>query len=64
MSISGIAAVLGVSQSYLYSLVKDHPLEVPKYKEDLESWSAFVNRYRIEPTGNYRAPLSPRERRR
>jgi hypothetical protein len=51
MSISGIAATLGVSKSFLYSLVKQHPTEKPKSKLDLEAWAAFVNRYRIEPTG-------------
>jgi hypothetical protein len=43
MSISEIAAVLGVSKSYLYDLVEEHPAEVPKSKSDLESWS------RIQP---------------
>jgi hypothetical protein len=54
MSISGIAHVLGVSKSFLYTLVKAHPGEVPKSREDLELWSAFVDRYRIEPTGGDR----------
>jgi hypothetical protein len=54
MTISGIAATLGVSKSFLYSLVKAYPAEVPKSKEDLELWAAFVNRYRIEPTGGDR----------
>ena len=62
MSISGIAAVLGVSKSFLYTLVKEHKSEVPKSREDMELWSAFVNRWRIEPTGNDRIRLSPRER--
>jgi hypothetical protein len=64
MSISAIAAVLGVSKSFLYTLVKEHPLEVPKYRDDMEQWSAFVKRWRIEPTGNDRIQLSPRVRRR
>jgi hypothetical protein len=51
MSISTIANLLGVGKSFLYSLVKTYPAEVPKSKEDLELWAAFVNRYRIEPTG-------------
>jgi hypothetical protein len=51
---SGIAATLGISKSFLYSLVAAHPGEAPKSKEDLELWSAFVNRYRIEPTGGDR----------
>ena len=46
MSISGIAAVLGVSKSFLYTLVKEHKSEVPKSREDMELWSAFVNRWR------------------
>jgi hypothetical protein len=54
MSISGIADVLGVSKSFLYSLAKDYPAEKPKSKEDLELWAAFVNRHRIEPTGDDR----------
>jgi predicted DNA-binding protein YlxM (UPF0122 family) len=54
MSISEIAGVLGVSKSFLYSLVKAYPAEVLKSKEDLELWAAFVNRYRIEPTGGDR----------
>jgi hypothetical protein len=54
MSISGMANVLGVSKSFLYSLVAAHPGEVPKSREDLELWAAFVNRYRIEPTGDDR----------
>jgi hypothetical protein len=51
MSISEIAAVLGVSKSYLYSLVKAFPAEKPKLEGDLEAWSAFVDRHRIEPIG-------------
>ena len=54
MSISTIANVLGVSKSFLYSLVKAYPAEVPKSKEELDLWSAFVNRYRIESTGGDR----------
>jgi hypothetical protein len=54
MSISAIANLLGVGKSFLYSLVAAHPGEVPKSKEDLELWAAFVNRYRIEPTGSGR----------
>jgi predicted DNA-binding protein YlxM (UPF0122 family) len=57
MSISEIANVLGVSKSFLYSLVKEHPTEKPKSKEDLELWAAFVNRYRIEPTGGDRITI-------
>jgi hypothetical protein len=57
MSISGIANTLGVSKSFLYGLAKAHPGEVPKSKEDLELWSAFVNRYRIEPTGGDRITI-------
>ena len=51
MSISTIAVKLGVSKSYLYGLVKAYPTEKPKLKGDLESWSAFVDRHRIEPMG-------------
>ena len=54
MSISGIAATLGISKSYLYLLVATYPTEVPKSKEDIELWSAFVNRHRIEPIGDDR----------
>lgn len=61
MSISGIANVLGVSKSFLYSLVAAHPGEAPKSKEDLELWAAFVNRYRIEPTGGDRITHSRRD---
>ena len=60
MSISEIAATLGVSKSFLYSLKKTYPAEVPKSKEDLELWAAFVNRYRIEPTGGDRITQSRR----
>ena len=60
MSISGIANVLGVSKSFLYALVAAHPGEVPKSREDLELWSVFVNRYRIEPTGGERITQSRR----
>jgi hypothetical protein len=60
MSISGIANVLGVSKSFLYSLVAAHPGEVPKSKEDLELWAGFINRYRIEPTGGERITHTPR----
>jgi hypothetical protein len=61
MSISGIASVLGVSKSFLYSLVAAHPGEVPKSREDIQLWSDFVNRYRIEPIGG-RMPSAPRTR--
>ena len=61
MSISEIAAVLGVSKSYLYGLAKAYPAEKPKSKADLESWSAFVDRHRIEPIGG-RMPSAPRIR--
>jgi hypothetical protein len=54
MSISAIANLLGVGKSFLYALIAAHPGEVPKSRDDLELWSAFVNRYRIEPTGNDR----------
>lgn len=55
MSISEIAAGLGVSKSYLYSLVKAYPAEKPKLKGDLEAWSVLVDRHRIEPIG-WRVP--------
>jgi predicted DNA-binding protein YlxM (UPF0122 family) len=55
MSISGIATKLGISKSCLYSLVKEHPSEVPKSKADLELWSAFVARHKVEPIG-WRVP--------
>lgn len=58
MSISEIAAVLGVSKSYLYGLAKAFPAEKPKLKGDLESWSAFVDRHRIEPIGGRMPRLS------
>jgi hypothetical protein len=61
MSICEIAAVLGVSKSYLYGLVKAYPAEKPKLKGDLESWSAFVDRHRIEPIGR-RAPRARQPR--
>jgi hypothetical protein len=60
MNIIEIASVLGVSKSFLYSLVQAHPAEVPKHLEDIESWSAFVNRWRIEPTGSNRITRLPR----
>jgi hypothetical protein len=60
MSIIGIANLLGVSKSFLYALVKAHPAEVPKHLDDIESWSAFVNRWRIEPTGSNRITRLPR----
>jgi hypothetical protein len=52
MNIIEIASVLGVSKSFLYSLVQAYPAEVPKYSEDIESWSEFVHRHRVQPTGN------------
>jgi len=61
MSISEIAAVLEVSKSYLYGLAKAYPAEKPKSKDDLQAWSAFVNRHRIEPIGG-RMPSAPRAR--
>jgi hypothetical protein len=59
MTTSGIAGVLGISKSYLYGLVKAHPKEAPKSKEDLQQWADFVNRHRIEPIGG-RMPTAPR----
>jgi hypothetical protein len=56
--------LLSISKSCVYALVKAHPAEVPKHLDDVESRAAFVDRYRIEPTGNDRIRLSPRERRR
>jgi hypothetical protein len=58
MSISEIAAVLGISKSYLYSLVKAYAAEKPKLKGDLQAWSAFVERHRIEPIGGRMPRLS------
>jgi hypothetical protein len=58
MSISTIAVKLGVSKSFLYSLVKEHPTEAPKSKTDLQLWSAFVDRHRIEPIGGRMPRLS------
>jgi hypothetical protein len=63
-NIIGIASLLSISKSCVYALVKAHPAEVPKHLDDVESRAAFVDRYRIEPTGNDRIRLSPRERRR
>jgi hypothetical protein len=57
MSISAIAAVLGVSKSFLYSLIKAHPDEASKSREDHEQWSDFVNRHRIEPGGGVTSSL-------
>jgi hypothetical protein len=59
MSISEIAGVLSISKSYLYGLTKAHPTEVPKSRQDLQLWSDFVNRHRIEPIGG-RMPAAPR----
>jgi hypothetical protein len=61
MSISQIAATLGVSKSFLYSLKKIYPAEVPKSRQDLELWAQFVARHRIEPIGG-RMPSAPRAR--
>jgi hypothetical protein len=58
MSLSAIATALGVSKSYLYSLVKAQPAGAPKTREDLAQWRNFVNRHRIEPTGSDRIRLS------
>jgi hypothetical protein len=52
MTIIQIASVLGVSKSFLYSLTRTFPLEVPKHLDDVESWSEFVHRHRVQPTGN------------
>lgn len=54
MNISEIADILGVSKSFLYSLKKTYPAEVPKSKLDLEEWWEFVARHRIEPVGGDR----------
>jgi hypothetical protein len=61
MSISEIANVLSVSKSFLYSLVKEHPTEVPKSREDIQAWADFIGRHRIEPIGG-RMPSAPRTR--
>ena len=61
ITVSQIAAFLQVSKSFLYSAIAAYPAEVLKSKEDLESWSAFVNRHRIEPIGG-RMPSAPRAR--
>ena len=55
MSISEIAAVLGISKSYLYSLVKAFPAEKPKLKGDLQAWADFIGNHRIEPIGGRNA---------
>ena len=52
MNISEIASVMGVGKSFLYTLVKTHPSQVPTSREDLESWSEFIYRHRVQPTSN------------
>jgi hypothetical protein len=59
MTVSQIAGLLEISKSYLYGLVKAHPEQVPKSRQDLQQWSDFVNRHRIEPIGG-RMPSAPR----
>jgi hypothetical protein len=59
MTVSQIAGLLEISKSYLYGLVKAHPEQVPKSLQDLQAWSDFVNRHRIEPIGG-RMPSAPR----
>jgi hypothetical protein len=58
MSLSAIAEALGVSKTWLYSLVKNQPAGVPRTREDLAQWRNFVNRHRIEPIGSDRIRLS------
>jgi hypothetical protein len=60
MNISQIAVLLEVSKSYLYGLAKAYPAEKPGSKDDLQAWSAFVDRHRIEPAGNVRITQSRR----
>jgi hypothetical protein len=59
MTVSQIAGLLEISKSYLYGLVKAHPEEVPKSRQDLELWAKFVANHRIEPIGG-RMPSAPR----
>jgi transposase len=58
MSTSEIATKLGVSKSFLYSLVKEHPAEKPRSKSDLQAWADFVGKHRIEPIGGRMPRLS------
>jgi hypothetical protein len=46
MTLTEIANLLGVNETFLYSLAKAYPVEVPKHLEDLESWSDFVYRHK------------------
>lgn len=45
MTISEIASLLEVSETFLYALVRVYPEDMP-HPDDLESWSDFVYRHK------------------
>jgi hypothetical protein len=62
MNITQISNLLGVDKSFTYRIIKQFPNEVPRSRDYLAEWEAFILRHRIEATGDLRVPRSPSHR--